>query len=161
MTTASAPKAAPTSAPPTWLVAHDFSPCGDLAMKEAARVVEKIGGRLVLLHVHPAPQLRPEEAWGEETYNLEEGLRMRLQGMAVGLKEKHPRLDIDVDVVQAREPARGILDEADRLGVDHVVVGTHGRTGLNHLVLGSVAERVAREARKPVTIFRGDATTDT
>lgn len=150
MTTATAQNASPE----TWLVAHDFSPCGDLAVEEAARVVEKIGGRLVLLHVHAAPRLRPEEAWGEETYNLEEGLRMRLQGISVGLKERHPRLDIDVDVVQAPEPARGIVEEADRLGVDHVVVGTHGRTGLNHLVLGSVAERVAREARIPVTIVR-------
>jgi D-alanine-D-alanine ligase len=135
MTTTTASK---TPAPETWLVAHDFSDCGDLAVREAARVVEKIGGRLVLLHVHPAPQLRPEEAWGEETYNLEEGLRVKLQGLAVGLKEKHPRLDIDVDVVQAKEPARGILEEARRLDVDHVVVGTHGRKGLNHRGMTSV-----------------------
>lgn len=138
----------------TWLVAHDFSPCGELALKEAARVVDKLGGKIVLLHVHRMPQLRPEEAWGEETYNLEESLRMKLQGFAVALRERFPRLDVDIDVVPATDAAKGIVDEATRLGVDHVVVGTHGRKGLNHFVLGSVAERVAKEAPMPVTIVR-------
>lgn len=138
----------------TWLVAHDFSPCGELAAREAARVCDKLGSRLVLLHVHPAPRLSSEEARGEETYNLAEELRTKLRGLAVGLKEKHPHLDIDVGVLQADEPARGIVQEASRLGAHHVVVGTHGRKGLSHLLLGSVAEKVAREASVPVTIVR-------
>lgn len=141
----------------TWLVAHDFSPCGDAAAKESARVVDRLGGKLVLLHVHPLPQLRPEEAWGEETNRLQEELRMRLQGVASSLRERFPRLDIDIDVIPARDPAKGIVEEAARLGANHVVVGTHGRKGLEHLVLGSVAERVAREANVPVTIVRGVA----
>lgn len=139
----------------TWLVAHDFSPCGEAAAKEAARVVERLGGKLVLLHVHPLPQLRPEEAWGEETNRMQEELRMRLQGQASVLRERFPKLDIDLDVIPARDPAKGIVEEAERLGVNHVVVGTHGRKGLEHLVLGSVAEKVAREAKVPVTIVRG------
>lgn len=141
----------------TWLVAHDFSPCGDAAAKESARVVDRLGGKMVLLHVHPLPQLRPEEAWGEETNRLQEELRMRLQGVASALRERFPRLDIDIDVIPARDPAKGIVEEATRLGANHVVVGTHGRKGLEHLVLGSVAERVAREANVPVTIVRGVA----
>ncbi|MCC7110189.1 MAG: universal stress protein [Deltaproteobacteria bacterium] len=139
----------------TWLVAHDFSPCGEAAAKEAARVVERLGGKLVLLHVHPLPQLRPEEAWGEETHRMQEELRMRLQGQASVLRERFPKLDIDLDVIPARDPAKGIVEEAERLGVNHVGVGTHGRKGLEHLVLGSVAEKVAREAKVPVTIVRG------
>lgn len=141
----------------TWLVAHDFSPCGEAAAKEGARVVERLGGKLILLHVHPLPQLRPEEAWGEETNRMQEELRMRLQGQASALRERYPKLDIDLDVIPARDPARGIVEEAERLGVNHVVVGTHGRKGLEHLVLGSVAEKVAREAKVPVTIVRGVA----
>lgn len=139
----------------TWLVAHDFSPCGEAAAAESARVVEKLGAKLVLLHVHPPLQLRPEEAWGEETNRLQEELRMRLQGVASSLRERFPRLDIDLDVLPARDPAKAIVEEAERLGVSHVVVGTHGRKGLEHLVLGSVAEKVAREAKVPVTIVRG------
>ena len=141
----------------TWLVAHDFSTCGDAAAKESARFVDRLGGKLVLLHVHALPQLRPEEAWGEETNRLQEDLRMRLQGVASSLRERYPGIDIDIDVVPARDPARGIVDEAARLGVNHVVVGTHGRKGLEHLVLGSVAEKVAKEATVPVTIVRQTA----
>ncbi len=147
----------PTSTPArveTWIVAHDFSPCSDVAIEEAARVVERLGGKVVLLHVHPALVLRAEEAWGEETYNLEETLRDKLAGVAARLKELHPKLEVDVDVVPSKDPAKGILDEADRLDADHIVVGTHGRKGLEHLVLGSVAERVAKEAARPVTIVR-------
>lgn len=80
---------------------------------------------------------------------------MRLQGQASVLRERFPKLDIDLDVIPARDPAKGIVEEAERLGVNHVVVGTHGRKGLEHLVLGSVAEKVAREAKVPVTIVRG------
>lgn len=48
--------------------------------------------------------------------------------------------------------ARGILDEARRLSGDHPVVGTHGRAGVSHALLVSVAERVARGAPMAVTI---------
>ena len=138
-------------------MAHDFYPCGDAAAKEGARVVERLGGKLVLLHVFTPPQLRPEEAWGEETNRLQDELCMRLQGVASALRERYPRTDIDIDVLPARDPARGIVEEAARLGVAHVVVGTHGRKGIEHLVLGSVAEKVAREATVPVTIVRQTA----
>ena len=143
-----------TSTHETWMVAHDFSPCSDVAVEEAARVVEKLGGKVVLLHVHPSLVLTPNEAWGEETFNLEESLRSKLQHLAAEVRARHPRLDVDVDVVPAKDPAKGILDEAVRLDVDHIVVGTHGRKGFEHLVLGSVAERVAKESSLPVTIVR-------
>lgn len=138
----------------TWLVAHDFSPCSDVALAEAARVVERLGGRLVILYVHPILRLRPEEAWGEETWSLAETLRRRLDHIAFALRERHAELEVSVDVVAANDPARGILDVARRIGADHVVVGTHGRRGLEHLVLGSVSEKVAKDASVPVTIVR-------
>ena len=51
-----------------------------------------------------------------------------------------------------------IVDEAERRGVDVIAVGTHGRTGLAHLLLGSTAERVVQHARCPVMTVRfGDA----
>jgi nucleotide-binding universal stress UspA family protein len=138
----------------TWLVAHDFSPCSDVALEEAARVVDRLGGRLFILYVHPVLRLRPEEAWGEQTFNLAETLRARLYNIAVALRERYATVQVSVDVVAANDPARGILDVARRIGADHVVVGTHGRRGLEHLVLGSVSEKVAKDAPMPVTIVR-------
>ncbi|MFC7020938.1 MULTISPECIES: universal stress protein [Haloarcula] len=51
-------------------------------------------------------------------------------------------------------PAREILSYADEHDVDHVVMGSHGRTGVSRLVLGSVAEQVMRQSPVPVTVVR-------
>jgi nucleotide-binding universal stress UspA family protein len=47
-------------------------------------------------------------------------------------------------------PAREIVAHAEKVGADMIIVGTHGRGGLSHAVLGSVAERVVQKARRPV-----------
>jgi nucleotide-binding universal stress UspA family protein len=47
-------------------------------------------------------------------------------------------------------PAREIVAHAEKTGADMIVVGTHGRGGLTHAVLGSVAERIVQKARRPV-----------
>lgn len=52
------------------------------------------------------------------------------------------------------DPAREIVDYAEEHGIDHIVVGSHGRTGASRVLLGSVAERVVRLAPVPVTIVR-------
>jgi nucleotide-binding universal stress UspA family protein len=52
------------------------------------------------------------------------------------------------------EPAAEILSYAERSGVDLLVLGTHGRTGLEHALMGSVAERVVRKAHCPVLTVR-------
>ena len=54
------------------------------------------------------------------------------------------------EVVREGYPATVIVDEADNLEVDLVVIGTHGHTGLKHLLLGSVAQRVVQKAPCPV-----------
>lgn len=140
----------------TWIVAHDFSPCSDAAADEAARLLAPLGGTMRLLYVHAPVHLPPQEAWGEETYAMTSDVRGRLQQIANVLKAKHPGIHIEVDVATG-EPAKGILGEAQRAGVDHIVVGTHGRKGVAHLVLGSVAERVVREATVPVLVVKSAA----
>lgn len=51
-------------------------------------------------------------------------------------------------------PARTIVEYAEAAGVDHIVIGSHGRSGVSRVLLGSVAEAVARRASVPVTIVR-------
>lgn len=63
--------------------------------------------------------------------------------------------DVHTAVVRGT-PHRAILDYARDHGVDLVVVGTHGRRGLDRLLLGSVAERVLRTATVPVLVVRGE-----
>jgi nucleotide-binding universal stress UspA family protein len=139
----------------TWMVAHDFSSFSDLAAQEAARLLAPHGGTLRLFHIHAPLNLPAEQAWGEETYALEKELQAQLGTVAERLKAKYPSLNIEVSVGTG-EPVGGILTEAGRCGVDHIVVGTHGRTGLAHVLLGSVAERVVREAKVPVLVVRAN-----
>jgi nucleotide-binding universal stress UspA family protein len=73
------------------------------------------------------------------------------------LDEARAQLEVDGDVETAIEvgrPAATIVEEARERDVDHVVVGSHGRRGVSRLVLGSVAEHVARRSPIPVTIVR-------
>lgn len=55
------------------------------------------------------------------------------------------------------QPARTIVDFAGEEGVDHIVLGSHGRAGVARLLLGSVAEKVVRRAPVPVTVVKGEA----
>ncbi|WP_435117617.1 universal stress protein [Halolamina sp. C58] len=61
----------------------------------------------------------------------------------------------EIDTVRVTDrPARAIVDYADEEGVDHIVIGSHGRTGVTRVLLGSVAENVVRRAPCPVTVVR-------
>ena len=65
--------------------------------------------------------------------------------------------DHDCEITTATEigrPARTILEYADEHEIDHVIMGSHGREGVSRLILGSVAERVMRQAPIPVTVVR-------
>ena len=62
-------------------------------------------------------------------------------------------VDLDTDAIVG-QPGRSIVEYADEHAVDHIVMGSHGRSGLSRLILGSVAENVLRRAHCPVTIVR-------
>ena len=67
--------------------------------------------------------------------------------------ELDPAREVET-AVEFGSPARTILDHVDEHDVDHVVMGSHGRSGVPRLVFGSVAERVMRQSTVPVTIVR-------
>lgn len=64
--------------------------------------------------------------------------------------------DVETDSVVGR-PARAIVEYAEERGVDHVVMGSHGRDGISRVLLGSVAETVVRRSPVPVTVVRDRA----
>lgn len=159
----------------TWLVAHDFAPCADAAARLAARdlLERKEGGTLVLCHVYtimPLP-LGMEGGVGAGTglVALERAVatesQKRLDGVAGALREDIAAMraerpgapDVSVlAVVRQDAPAEGVAAEVAATAVDRVYLGTHGRTGLTHLLLGSVAERITRLIKVPVTIVKAD-----
>jgi nucleotide-binding universal stress UspA family protein len=123
------------------LCATDLSECSRRALGYGAALAGWSGARLALLHAAATPGLRrggtpPHDAWPSEPRL--EALR-RFADPVIGTAAA--RL-----VVREGEPAEEIAAEAGRWGADLVIVGTHGRRGLEHWELGSVAEDVIRTA---------------
>ncbi|MCX2818872.1 MAG: nucleotide-binding universal stress UspA family protein [Methanobacteriota archaeon] len=63
-------------------------------------------------------------------------------------------IEASSDYAKGDSPSRGIVEYADEHDVDHVVVGSHGRSGVTRVLLGSVAENVTRRSPVPVTVVR-------
>ena len=79
----------------------------------------------------------------------------KLEPMAVALRDRGLQVET---LVRSGEPASVITEVAASMGADLVAMGTRGRTGLEHLVLGSTAERVVRMASCPVLTLRENQT---
>ena len=80
------------------------------------------------------------------------------QKRAAGIQTAATDLAVEYDialetVTEVGKPARAILEYVDDHGIDQIVMGSHGRSGIDRTLLGSVAETVTRRARIPVTII--------
>ncbi len=133
----------------TTICAVDFSNLSDLALNVAVQLAAALKTRLLILHVAPFA-----EQIGESELNLT--YKMFLEEC----EEKLRALDIpdqveaEYRVVVGKSPAGLILGEAAKEHADQIVIGSHGRTGLGRLLLGSVAENVLRGAACPVVVVK-------
>ncbi len=134
----------------TILVTTDFSANSAVAVRPAIEIACRFEGRLILIHALEGGS--PEaQVVAEELAELAAMAREQLQEF--GTREIGTRAAWTTEVVFG--PAYlAITDAAQRHGADLIVLATHGRTGLVHLLLGSVAERVARMATCPVLTVR-------
>jgi nucleotide-binding universal stress UspA family protein len=148
----------------TWktiLVPHDFSASADRAVAIAAEEARLRGAHVVLLHVvelvpHFGPDLTMMVAPGTT-----EPVSVRRYYMDVAeaeLKVIADQLTTDgvatTVVVRSGIPVDEIRQLVGEQPIDVIVMGTHGRTGLRHLIMGSVAERVLRTSSVPVLTIR-------
>lgn len=135
------------------LVPLDFSELSDTVLRYGVELTRP-GGTTVLLHVLEPLPLHFESAFG--TFVNTEGL-MRIRENAEKLleeaKAKYPERNFVTELKEGKASSL-VLDAAKRHGVDLIVMGTHGRGGLEHLFLGSVAARVVRRASCPVMTVR-------
>jgi nucleotide-binding universal stress UspA family protein len=136
------------------LVPVDFSEHSDRALRYAMRIASQFGATLELFHVVEDPSM--SGAWGPEMYvpNMQELLRTLIADAREHLDTarasvKDPRVAVETRVVTG-SPVRSIIEQTATGHFDLIVMGTHGRTGLSHAVMGSVAERVVRQAPCPV-----------
>jgi universal stress protein A len=126
----------------------DFSQSASQALGMAGSLAREHGAKLILLHVAQLPVSsvaglpvpRPPPPTGDWS-----GLRAELDGLAAGIKN----LTVESRLLEG-EPVSTIVDLAREIGADMIVIGSHGRTGLSRVLLGSVAEHVVRKAGCPV-----------
>lgn len=118
-------------------------------------------GTVHLLHVVPTDELhllskiyRPDESGGANISNAAEIARQELSAAAA---EHLAETRFEVMTAFNSNPAAGILDATKEMHADLVVMASHGRTGLAHLIVGSVAEKVVRESACPVLTIRQGA----
>ena len=140
----------------TILVPTDFSDCSRIALEQAREIANHFDGELHLLHViEPWP---PAASVTAETYPLYHEYVARENARATGeLTSLASDIAGSTRVQHAIWPGNAsieIVNYCEELGIDLVVLGTHGRTGLSRWFMGSVAERVARLAPCPVLIAR-------
>lgn len=141
------------------LVPVDFSDCSNGVVEQAAFLAARLGASLSIVHAVDAPH-----GIGRDTTIHPDG------GAAVSVidhlrssaLDELPRyrsvvaehgVEVDLEVVEGT-PVDAILGAAERLGAGMIVMGTHGRRGLQRVFLGSVAEAVLRRADVPVVTVR-------
>jgi nucleotide-binding universal stress UspA family protein len=127
----------------------DFSPHAAQAFELACSLSRERGARLVLLHVVQPPLTTLGGMPGVPPFPIELGLD-EIDEKLRRLQASQPALVACSHQVEVGDPAATILRVAREIGCDFIVIGTHGRTGLMRLLMGSVAEQVVRRAACPV-----------
>jgi nucleotide-binding universal stress UspA family protein len=144
------------------LVPIDFSPASRAALELATTLARPLGASVELLHVWHPPALMPNGLLAiapdrdGPPLTLEDLARERAE---IGLKDaratvQHLELPCHAHI-GVGDPAHEILELAALQHCDMIVMGTHGRSALQHLFVGSVAEKVVRHSTCPVITVRG------
>ena len=124
----------------------DFSPYSNQAYFHAVALAESHGASLTILYVYPGGFGAPETAGDSEDRSYWQEQLEQIRPVNEHILTHHVLLEGD--------PAGEIVDYARDASVDLIVMGTHGRSGLAHVLLGSVAEKVVRKAPCPVLTVR-------
>jgi len=139
----------------TILVPSDFSECSEEAVRYGLELARRFDARLHLLHVVQDPVTQPwaAEGFSVPAFEIVEQWRKQAAERLLAAVPEADRARVTVASVVAT-PYAEILDYAAAHDVDLIVMGTHGRGGVSHLLLGSIAERIVRRAPCPVLTVR-------
>jgi nucleotide-binding universal stress UspA family protein len=120
----------------------DFSTASDAALAHAETLAKQSGARLVIVHVEEPPLAY---GGGELYYGLPEPNSERIQKMLEDVRPRDPAVPFEHRLSMG-DPAGEVVRIAGDEGCEMIVMGTHGRTGLTRLLMGSVAEQIVRRA---------------
>lgn len=131
----------------------DFSHTGDAALAFATSLARESDGRLIIVHVQEAPMAY---GGGEMYYGIPEPTTDELMNMLHDVKPTDSSVPVEYRLVTG-DPADAVVRLAEDHDVDLIVLGSHGRTGLTRLLMGSVAEAIVRKAHCPVLVYKQPA----
>lgn len=135
------------------LVAHDGSKSSDKALKKAMEIAVNFNGSLTVLSVVPELYLtelsdldrnRIFEALTKETTEAMERIRKSLSGKSIDVKT----------LIRQGDPAEKILETAQKMKVDLIVTGSHGKHGTKKFLLGSVSSKLVDYSKCPVLVVK-------
>ncbi|HEY1170824.1 MAG TPA: universal stress protein [Verrucomicrobiae bacterium] len=145
------------------LVSTDFSKLGNSAVSKAFGL-SRAGGTVHLIHVLP-PAESPEQLIGGQIRRRlptkKELLKLKRQ-VEAKLAELVPAdavalgIESEIEIVEDNDPAKAIVQAAERFGADAICLATHGHTGLKGTVMGSVAQAVVKDSKRPVCLVKVD-----
>jgi len=128
----------------------DFSHTGDAALDLATSLARERGATLLIVHVEEPPAAY---GGGEMYYGMPDPATEDLKKMLTEIVPGDPQVHHEHRLITG-DPAVAIARLAEQEGVELIVMGTHGRTGLLRLLMGSVAEAVVRRAPCPVLTLK-------
>lgn len=134
----------------TILFPTDFSTASDAALPHAEALARQADARLLIVHIEEPPLAY---GGGELYYGLPEPDSDRIRKMLDDVRPADPALPFDHRLTMG-DPASEIVRLAADESAEMIVLGTHGRTGMTRLLMGSVAEAVVRRAPCPVLVYR-------
>ncbi len=140
------------------LVPVDGSPTAQLAVEKAIVMAKAFGSRVTAIFVidsYPFSGIGTDFAYGQTEYlsaaTAEANASVRVARTAFDAAG----VSVDTSVIESHAAWRGIVESAASIQADLIVMGSHGRSGLEKLVLGSVTQAVLSHTKLPVLVVRG------
>ncbi|MBK7607042.1 MAG: universal stress protein [Saprospiraceae bacterium] len=139
----------------------DFSDISDEALEIGTQLAEKYAAAFHLIMSYKAQFLRLTLT-GMSNIVLDDyfektkaEVEVKMKSLAEILEKDHPFLDVQYEISDKMDAAQAILDKAKEFKADLIIMGSHGRRGINRVLMGSVAESVLRHATCGVMIYKG------
>ena len=136
----------------------DYSSTSDNAVRYAVEFARKVGAHVRFIHImtagNPAAKALPDENGSIDQTEEDDVLPESFS--TILMAEKQKGLSADIRVLKG-EASKVITEQATSWGADLIIMGSHGRSGLHRLIMGSVAEDVFRSSDIPVLLVKQDA----
>ncbi|MEN9697367.1 MAG: hypothetical protein RLZ56_788 [Bacteroidota bacterium] len=143
------------------LIAVDLSEQSNSIIQQGIAFAEKMDGVVVISFIIPVyvdylqSQMAMIPTQWDEIYQVQ---KQHAMDELRAIQLKHPNTVVDL-FVEVGNPKFDLIEKANEINASYIVVGTHGRTGLSHTVMGSTAEYIVRHATMPVLVIPMDRST--